>query len=82
MAIKIVSAVYGTTNSQVDVTGICQQMVDNGNDDITVDNTTMGGDPDVGVVKSFAIIYQVPGAPNPGCYRTMITTARTTIDLV
>ncbi|AGP40475.1 hypothetical protein BE04_44275 [Sorangium cellulosum] len=82
MALKIVYAVYGTTNSSVNVTQICQQAVSTGNDDIPVNNTFMGGDPDIGVVKSFAIVYQRQTAANPGCYTVMTATEGDTLDLV
>lgn len=57
MGINVLAAVYGTTTAGIDVTAICQNLVDNGEDDIPVNNTTMGSDPDPGVVKSFGIIY-------------------------
>lgn len=82
MAITINYAVYGTTNKSKDVTQICQKIVSTGNDDIPVNNTSMGGDPDPGVVKSFAIVYQVPLAPNPGCYTTKTAKEGDTLDLV
>lgn len=82
MGITITYATYGTTNNNMDVTQVCQSIVDTGNDDITVNNATMGGDPDPGVVKSFAIVYILPGATNPECYTTQTATEGQTVDLV
>jgi hypothetical protein len=39
MAIADLYAVYGTTNTSVNVTQLCQNMVGSGNEDITVNNT-------------------------------------------
>lgn len=64
MGINILAAVYGTTTAGNNVTTICQNLVDNGEDDIPVNNTTMGSDPDVGVVKSFGIVYSDPQLNN------------------
>lgn len=64
----------------MDVTQLCQDIVNSGNDDITVNNTTMGGDPDSGIVKSFAIVYQLPTATDPGCYATVTANENQTID--
>jgi hypothetical protein len=64
MGITVLAAVYGTTTKGNNVTALCQQIVDNGNDDILVNNTNMGGDPDPGVVKSFGILYTNPGLNN------------------
>jgi hypothetical protein len=44
MPIPILSAHYATPN--VDVTQICQNAVNNGYDEIPVNNQFMGGDPD------------------------------------
>ncbi len=82
MALTIIYAVYGTTNKSANVTEICQQAVNNGNDDIPVNNTFMGGDPDFGVVKSFAIVYRLQTATNPGCYVALTATEGATLDLV
>jgi len=57
MGINILAAVYGTTTAGINVTAICQNIINNDNDDIVVDNSTMGSDPDVGVVKSFGLLY-------------------------
>ncbi|RKH12091.1 hypothetical protein D7V97_09465 [Corallococcus sp. CA053C] len=81
MAITVISAVYGTTRKQVDVTQICQQAVASGNDDISVNNTFMGGDPDFGVQKSFAIIYRLENAQNPSCYTVMACNEGSNLDL-
>lgn len=82
MAIKIVYAVYGTTSKSADVTAICQRAVDNGNDDIPVNNVFMGSDPDFGTVKSFAIVYQLQTATNPGAYTVLTAKENDTLDLV
>jgi hypothetical protein len=64
MAITVLAAVYGTATNGNDVTSICQGLVSTGNDEIPVNNTTLGPDPDFGVVKSFGILYVV-GSGNP-----------------
>jgi hypothetical protein len=87
MAITIINAAYGTTNNTANVTSICQQLVASGNDDIPVNNSTMGGDPDPGVIKSFAIVYLLANATNPAsgggaaCYSVMTAIEGQTIDL-
>jgi hypothetical protein len=80
MANTIISAVYGTSTAGIDVTQICQTLVDTGNDDITANNATFT-DPDVGATKSFAILYSNPvlNSGNPialGCQEN------NTLDLV
>lgn len=60
MAIKIIGAAYGTTGKGNDVTAICQALVDNGNDDIPVNNQIMGPDPAPGHTKYFGIVFQRP----------------------
>ncbi|MFC7520004.1 hypothetical protein ACFQS6_06895 [Xanthomonas populi] len=60
MAITILSAVYGTGNAGIDVTQVCQDIVNTGNYDITASNDFFGTDPDPGTVKSFAILYKNP----------------------
>lgn len=70
MSIKIHQAIYAAKNSGADVTKIVQALVDNGNDDITVNNSTMGGDPDFGQVKSFCVSYTLADGQGPifkGC---------------
>jgi len=54
--LKINSAVYASLNKGIDVTTICQNLVDTGNDDIPVDNNTFT-DPDAGFKKYFTISY-------------------------
>ncbi|HEX7314406.1 MAG TPA: hypothetical protein VF297_10810 [Pyrinomonadaceae bacterium] len=61
MALQILCAQYATPNANVDVTLICQKAVSTGNDDIPVNNQFMGGDPDIGVVKQFGILYFLNG---------------------
>ncbi|TWB14060.1 hypothetical protein FBZ89_118113 [Nitrospirillum amazonense] len=66
MTITVLNAVYGTTKNGFDVTETCQGLVNDGNDDIAVNNDTFG-DPDKGNKKSFGILYKSPqlnnGAP-------------------
>ena len=78
VAIEIIAAVYGTENAGSDVTAVVQTMVDNGNDDVPVNNQAMQGDPDKGVRKYFGILYRLPDG------RTLARTAveGTTLDLV
>lgn len=83
MGITIIKAVYGTTNISADVTSIVQGIVNTGNDDISVDNDTMGGDPDFNVQKSFAVIYTNNAtASNPGCYTVLTAQEGDILDLV
>ncbi|MFK7979101.1 MAG: hypothetical protein AB8G86_03895 [Saprospiraceae bacterium] len=35
-------------------------MVNNGNDDLTITNQALGGDPKPGINKQFGVIYQLP----------------------
>jgi hypothetical protein len=63
MAITVLSAMYGTPNAGYDVTGACQALVNNGNDDITASNA-LGGDPDPGATKTFGILYSTPTLNN------------------
>ncbi|PHR26023.1 MAG: hypothetical protein COA38_15830 [Fluviicola sp.] len=55
-AINIVKAAYASENNGFDVTAKCQELVNNGNDDIPVNNNTFG-DPDPGHAKYFTILY-------------------------
>ncbi|PPU74346.1 hypothetical protein XcuCFBP2542_15395 [Xanthomonas cucurbitae] len=80
MANTIISAVYGTGTTGIDVTQVCQQIVDTGNDDITANNATFG-DPDPGTVKKFAILYTNP-ALNGGNPIALGCSENATIDLV
>lgn len=56
MAINVNYAVYGTQKKGIDVTSICQNLIANGNDDITVNNQNFT-DPDPGNQKSFGIRF-------------------------
>ena len=60
MSIKVIAAVYGTMTKGNDVTATVQQMVAQGNDDIPINNDTLGPDPDHGVQKQFGILYTLP----------------------
>ncbi|OEZ92180.1 hypothetical protein JAB9_47460 [Janthinobacterium sp. HH107] len=57
MALKIVSAIYGNNGKIADVTAKVQDIVKNGNDDVLINNVTLGIDPDIGKGKQFASIY-------------------------
>ena len=63
MATTIIAAVYGTSGAGIDVTDICQNLVNTGNDDITADNVHFT-DPAPNVPKSFAILYSNPALNN------------------
>ena len=60
-AITVLNATYGTQVNGNNVTAICQYLVNNGNDQIPVNNTYLGPDPDIGYTKEFAITFQVNG---------------------
>ncbi len=62
--IKVLAAVYGTTKNGNNVTVACQNLVNPGNDDIPVNNTTLGPDPDPGATKYFGILYTNPAQNN------------------
>jgi hypothetical protein len=70
-SVSVERAVYGTPNNGFDVTAICQALFNQGAlvvngppqaYSLPVNNTTFGGDPDVGNVKSLAMQYQMNGA--------------------
>jgi hypothetical protein len=62
MVIKVIAAVYGTTNKGKDVTNRMKTRIEDDNqDDVRVTNDEMGGDPDFGGFKRFGIIYKVDG---------------------
>ena len=66
MTIKVINAVYGGNNGKSkDVTEIVQSFVNSGKTTFTVDNQTMGGDPDFGVVKKFQAMYLPQGEMIP-----------------
>ncbi|MGA7461243.1 MAG: hypothetical protein WBW69_13530 [Candidatus Korobacteraceae bacterium] len=52
----VCAAVYYTSNAGYDVTTKIQGYL-NQSETFTVNNTSMGGDPDPGVAKNFAMIY-------------------------
>ena len=71
MALRVIFAVYGAlrggnqdnTEAAI-VTAALQQRINNsphGNGVVRIDNTSMGGDPAVGVVKHFGAIVEVDG---------------------
>ena len=78
MAIKILSAVYGTNNAAKDVTENVQKLVSNGNDDITVNNSNLGCDPDGGKHKLFGVIYML----ETGEQRALCCKEGETLDLI
>lgn len=78
MAIKIQSAFYGVQGVGKDVTQIVQNIVKNGNDDVPINNTAMGGDPAPGKQKVFGVLYFL----EDGSYRAMTGTEGTILDLV
>ena len=78
MTIKIKSAAYGTTKAGNDVTDIVQALVNNGNDDIPINNGTLGPDPDVGAKKQFGIVYTLAN----GTTLARAATEGDTLDLV
>ena len=63
LGVTVHQAVYGTPNNGLDVTAICQAIVNQGGFgvgqalNIPISNGTFGGDPDVGTQKSFAMQY-------------------------
>ncbi|HEV8428100.1 MAG TPA: hypothetical protein VGQ41_09395 [Pyrinomonadaceae bacterium] len=59
MAITIVAAVYGTTNTGIDVSNYGLQNMNS----VPVNKTTFP-DPDFGVPKSFGILYSSPTLNN------------------
>ena len=77
MAIQVIGASYGTLTAGNDATAKCQELVNLGNDDITANNTNFG-DPDVGVVKKFGIVYRL----EDGTILARACSENETIDLV
>lgn len=59
--IMVESAFYGTPTTGKNVSLLVAEMVARGKTTIEVNNDSMGGDPDVGVVKQFAISYLEDG---------------------
>ncbi len=56
--ITVVNAIYGMSGASMDVTANCQAQVNtNPSNFISVTNAALGGDPDPGNRKSFAIIF-------------------------
>ena len=78
----IVAAFYGTQSngsaSITKVTEIVQALVSTGNDDIPINNGAMGGDPAVGHVKQFGVIYYQTN----GSLVALTGTEGTVLDLV
>jgi hypothetical protein len=66
-------AVYGAlaggnennTQANVVTSALQNQLNSNPNGVVTINNTTMGGDPSVGNIKQFGAIVQVNGTPLP-----------------
>ena len=61
MNIQCIHAVYGSARISVDVTKVVQYRLAAGQSNVVVENGELGGDPDVGVVKHFGILYRLPG---------------------
>ena len=59
--LRILSARYGTDNRSVDVRQILQSRVQNDQLNLQVNNSTMGGDPSRGELKTLRIKYQWAG---------------------
>ncbi|MBD8657140.1 hypothetical protein IFT68_16105 [Oxalobacteraceae sp. CFBP 13730] len=57
MALKIITAFYGDATRGADVTAQVQAIVANGNDDVSISNQSLGGDPDIGTRKQFGAVY-------------------------
>ncbi|MEZ4311371.1 MAG: hypothetical protein R3F14_25320 [Polyangiaceae bacterium] len=74
----VLHATYGTARNGFDVTPICQWLLDNGGDTITVSNETFGGDPEHGVQKRFGILYTHVGSETP---RSLATAEGVTLKL-
>ena len=60
-SLLILNAHYMTPNVSVDVTDLLQSMVENDSVSVFVSNSTMGGDPDYGVVKTLRVEYLYGG---------------------
>jgi hypothetical protein len=58
MTIRVIGAAYGSKEAGFDVTLAVQQRLDAGNDDVIVNNENFG-DPHVGELKRFGIVYQL-----------------------
>ncbi|MEO0468273.1 MAG: hypothetical protein AAF206_01535 [Bacteroidota bacterium] len=78
MALNILAAVYGSDNAGADVTERVRELTVTGNDDITISNGNLGGDPVPNVKKRLAVIYQLP----TGQVLSRTGEEGTTIDLV
>jgi hypothetical protein len=62
VGLEIISAIYGFQTQTADVTQLLQSDVTNNSLNINVNNSTMGGDPAFGHVKSLTVIYQYAGS--------------------
>lgn len=79
--ITVLQAIYASANKGVDVTKICQGLVENGNDDIPVHNDTFGGDPDENNLKRLQITFTLGSTGNQVVY-AMTADENTTLDLI
>ena len=59
--IEIVCAFYGVQRHSADVTGLLQNMVEDGRLNVPVSNRSMGGDPAVGANKMLIVVYRYDG---------------------
>jgi hypothetical protein len=62
MAITVLGAVYGTNINGIDVTSICQSIVDQSDDDINVSNGNFNDDPNPGGNEVLRHYLHEPGA--------------------
>lgn len=59
--LEILWAFYGVQRQSVNVTGLLQNMVDDGRLAVAVNNRSMGGDPAVGADKMLIVVYRYDG---------------------
>jgi len=57
--VRVIQAVFGATGGALDATAVIQQLVDSGTTTVTPSTQLFGTDPAPGIVKSFAVVYQV-----------------------
>ena len=80
-AIKVIFAVYASNRTGKIVTHKCQEIVNTGNDDIPVNNTTFG-DSDPGHKKYFTIQYETYDSKGKPIGHAKGCQEGTTLDLV
>jgi hypothetical protein len=57
--VRVIQAVFGATGGALDATAAVQRLVDSGASAVTPTTQLFGNDPAPGIVKSFAVTYQV-----------------------